>query len=346
MVITGIQQIGVGVVNADVAFEWYKAHFGATVQLFADAAVADKMRPYTSGEARERYAVLALNMRGGGGFEIWQYTQRTPQAPAFTPEIGDLGFLAGKLKCADAHVARHFLERRGADLVGEVSTRPDHRASFWVRDLYGNPYEVVESPIHFVNKRHPLGGAYGMIVGCSDLGASRRFYADVLGFDQVVFETEESSSGLRAMPGGERAVRRVLLRRTSPPEGAFAPVLGPCEIELVHTPAHAGRRVFEGRDWGDLGFIHLCFDVRGMDELKAHCAAQASPFTVDSGETFDMGDAGGRFSYIEDPDGALIEFVETHKLPILKKLGWSLDLTKRDPRKPLPRLMLRALELS
>ena len=41
--------------------------------------------------------------------------------------------------------------------------------------------------------------------------------------------------------------------------------------------------------------------------------------TVDSNESFDMGDAAGRFSYIEDPDGTLIEFVETHKLPYREK---------------------------
>ena len=31
-----------------------------------------------------------------------------------------------------------------------------------------------------------------------------------------------------------------------------------------------------------------------------------------------MGDAAGQFAYIEDPDGTLIEFVETHKVPLVK----------------------------
>jgi len=34
-----------------------------------------------------------------------------------------------------------------------------------------------------------------------------------------------------------------------------------------------------------------------------------------------MGEASGHFAYVEDPDGTLIEFVETHKIPIIKKLG-------------------------
>jgi hypothetical protein len=73
------------------------------------------------------------------------------------------------------------------------------------------------------------------------------------------------------------------------------------------------------------------------------------PFTVDSsqsfkeGESFDMGEAAGQFAYIEDPDGTLIELVEAHKIPLLKKLNLYLDLRKRDPRKPLSKKMLGML---
>ncbi len=59
-----------------------------------------------------------------------------------------------------------------------------------------------------------------------------------------------------------------------------------------------------------------------------------------------MGDAAGQFAYIEDADGTLIEFVETHKVPIVKKLGLTINLQKRDPEKPLPGWMLKALSLA
>ncbi|MEZ4895109.1 MAG: hypothetical protein R2778_19105 [Saprospiraceae bacterium] len=55
--------------------------------------------------------------------------------------------------------------------------------------------------------------------------------------------------------------------------------------------------------------------------MKQFCAEQGHPFTIDSSGSFDMGEAAGYFSYIEDPDGTLIEFVETHKIPILKKVS-------------------------
>ena len=83
-----------------------------------------------------------------------------------------------------------------------------------------------------------------------------------------------------------------------------------------------------------------------MDALKEECAQAGFPFTVDSQESFDMGEAAGRFSYIEDPDKILIEFVEAHKLPIVKKLGWYLDLKGRDQEKPLPKWILRSMRFS
>ena len=82
-----------------------------------------------------------------------------------------------------------------------------------------------------------------------------------------------------------------------------------------------------------------------MQGLKTLCNDKGFPFTADSSDAFDMGDASGHFSYIEDPDGTLIEFVETYKIPIIKKIGWYLDLKKRDPEKLLPDWMIGLLGL-
>ena len=103
-------------------------------------------------------------------------------------------------------------------------------------------------------------------------------------------------------------------------------MFGPTEIELVMTLGRKPKKIFKDRLWGDLGFIHLCFDILGMKTLKEECKAKGFPFTVDSdihpsGKPFDMGEAAGHFSYIEDPDGTLIEFVETHKIPVIQKNG-------------------------
>ena len=80
--------------------------------------------------------------------------------------------------------------------------------------------------------------------------------------------------------------------------------------------------------------------------MRKLCEQFGHPFTVDSSNSFDMGEAAGHFSYIEDPDGTLIEFVETHKIPIIKKIGWYLNLRNRPADKALPNWMLKALRFS
>jgi catechol 2,3-dioxygenase-like lactoylglutathione lyase family enzyme len=128
--------------------------------------------------------------------------------------------------------------------------------------------------------------------------------------------------------------------------GAFGRLLGLSRVELVQALDRRPRKIFADRFWGDLGFIHVCFDVHGMDGMAEACRAAGSPFTVDSADAFAMGEAAGRFAYLEDPDGTLLELVETRRLSISRRWGWQLDLSRRDPRRPLPDLLVRLLALN
>jgi catechol 2,3-dioxygenase-like lactoylglutathione lyase family enzyme len=223
-------------------------------------------------------------------------------------------------------------------------TGPDGQERFSVHDPFGNLFVVVGSHEWF-GEPAIAGGVGGVIIGSSDIDRAMPLYRDVLGYDEPVYDERGTFDDLRGLPGEDQPVRRVLLRH-GPRSGPFSELMGPSTVELVQLEKGRGHRIFANRYWGDLGFIHLCFDVRGMDELAARCAQAGHAFTVDSSNTFDMGDAGGRFSYIEDPDGTLIEFVETHKVPVVKKLGMSLDLLKRPADRPLPRWMIRLLGLA
>jgi hypothetical protein len=83
-----------------------------------------------------------------------------------------------------------------------------------------------------------------------------------------------------------------------------------------------------------------------MSKHEANCQSLGYPLTVNSAGAFDMGEAAGQFTYNEDPDGTLIEYVETFKIPMIKAIGWYLDLRKRDATKPLPNWMLKTLKFS
>ncbi|MEL6848962.1 MAG: VOC family protein [Bacteroidota bacterium] len=349
-VISGIQQVGIGIPNVHEAWTWYRQNFGMDVPIFEEAAEANLMLPYTGGKPHQRHAILAVNLQGGGGFEIWQYTSRTPEAPAFQPQLGDLGIFAVRIKSRDVAKAYAGFQRKGLKLLGELSQDPGGQPTFFVEDPYGNPFQIVEGSGFFSESDALTGGPAGVMIGVTDAEKSRALYSDVLGYDEVVYDVEDNFSDLSGLPGGGAKVRRVLLTHSKSRQGGFSRMFGPTHIELITVRDREPKKIFENRFWGDLGFIHLCFDIMGMDSLRKTCEAKGFPFTVDSaaalGKSFDMGEAAGLFSYVEDPDGTLIEFVETHKVPILKKWGWYLNMKKRDPIKPLPNWMLKALRFN
>lgn len=346
-VISGIQQIGIGIPDVYKATDWYRKYFGMDIKVFEDAATAELMLPYTGGKPHDRTAILTLNMKGGGGFEIWQYTSRTPQPADFDLMMGDLGINYGKIKSID--VAKTFKEMTdaGLDIITPLEKNPAGDYNFFIKDLYGNIWQVVKG-LDFFKKKTPAstGGVVGAVIGSTDIEKARTLYSDVLGYDEVVFDETGTFADLSGLPGGDETCRRVLLRHSKPREGGFSQMFGPTEIELIEVKERQPRKIFKDRYWGDLGFIHLCFDIQGMDALEKDLESNGFPFTVDSANSFDMGEAAGRFTYVEDPDGTLIEFVETHKVPIMKKIGWYIDMTKRDPKKNLPNWMIGALRFS
>lgn len=341
-IISGIQQIGVGNTDVHKTFTWYRQHLGMDVPIFDEAAEAALMLPYTGGEPRSRHAILALNMQGGGGLEIWQYTNRDAYFPKFDIQLGDLGIFAAKFKSSDVQQAFTSLKSKQQELLGDMTNDPAKRTSFFLNDLHGNPIQILPSAHKFSNTKAVTGGIYGAIIGVSDIEAALKLYKDVLGYDKIVYDQEGVFDDFKVLKGGQGKFRRVLLQESTARKGAFSRLFGPSEIELVQCLDREPRKMYEDRFWGDPGYIHICFDVNGMAELKEQCKQAGFPFTVDSGN-FEMGEAAGHFAYIEDPDGTLIEFVETHKVPILKKLNWYLDLRKRNPNKPLPNWMVRAL---
>lgn len=349
MIIAGIQQVGIGVASLQDAWRWYRDHFGMDIRVFDEAAPANYMLPYTGGKPRNRHAALAINMMGGGGFEIWQYTDRVPEAPKFDVQIGDIGLFAGKMKAPDVDRAHAYFKKLGAT-INEVSTDPGGRKQFFMKDPWGNIFQIIESDIFFnLDKNKVTGASFGAVIGCTDIEKSKAFYSDILGYDSVLFDETKVWEDLASIPGGRGKIRRVVLQHSKPRKGGFSTMFGPTEIELIQASEREPVNIFKDRFWGDLGFIHLCYDIIGMDEMKSLCESKGCPFTVDSqastgDEVFDMGEAAGNFSYIEDPDGTLIEFVETHKIPIAKSLGIYLNVGKRkDKSKPIANWILSLL---
>lgn len=345
--INGIQQLGVGVTNVQEGFKWYRTNFGMDIKMFEEAAMAELMLPHTDGQPRERHAILALNLQGGGGFEIWQHTGKKPEPQKFEVQIGDLGICIGKLKSFDIRRSYKIFNSLDIEILTQIDKDPIGNEHFYVKDLYGYVWEIAfEATLHNKTKS-ATGGIYGAVIGVKNMEESLKVYQDILNYDTVVYDLTDKFCDWAGVPGCDNSYRRILLKHSEKRNGSFSPLFGPTVIELVQVIDREPRDAFEGRIWGDPGFIHLCFDINGMDELREEVKQKGFPFTVDSAnamDSFDMGEAAGNFSYIQAPEGTLIEFVETHKIPLVKKIGWYLNLRKRG-EKPLPDFMFKLFRL-
>lgn len=340
--ISGIQQIGIGVPDAGNYFTWFRKTFGFDVKIFDDEAPATLMTRYTGGALHSRRAILTMNMNGGGGAEIWQFTTKEITYNHQALNWGDLGINAVKIKTRSID---EFQRTHKSNQVSAALKTPDGADSCWVLDELGNRFQVTTDSSWF--KRNPVscGGVCGVIIGVSDMDKSVDFYTNCLGFTKLVYDKTGTWDDLGT--GDEKAqYRRVLLHFQNEFTAPFSRLLGNVKIELIQAMDRKPVRIYQDRFWGDCGFIHVCFDVPNLDLLKEQMKTHGVEFTVDSASTFDMGKSGGRFCYVEDPDGTLIEMVETHKVPILKKLNWYLNLKKRGQNKPLPNWMINLMGLS
>ncbi|GLR19635.1 VOC family protein [Portibacter lacus] len=322
--IGSIQQVGLGSENADIVHAWYREHLGMNVQVFSEEAEAALMTKYTGGKVHSRKAILALNKFGGGGIEFWQFKSRKSEKVSFDILPGDLGISCLKMKVSNIEEAFTRIQKLGVKVYTKIGDDIMTPSSFQFQDPFGNRLQLVESSNWYSDKEGSLqGGVLGVSIGVSDLEKSVQYYAKLFNFDTVKDLKVETYKDLNKITGGKHLYRRAVLSHSKPRKGPFAKLLGANEIELIQVLDRTPNIIFKDRYWGDQGYIHLCFDVQNMTEMEKHFE-----LTVDSANSFDMGKAAGRFSYTEDPDGTLIEFVETHKIPILPKIGWYYKLSK------------------
>lgn len=346
--ITGIQQVGIGTTNMVESWKWYADCFQMNIRVLEDDTVAELMLPYTGNVPQKRHACIAANLQGGGGFEIWQYSDRTPVPCTFDIQIGDLGIFIAKIKSHNIEAYHEELSKK-CNNITPIYTDPRGIPTFYIHDPAGNCFQVVEDAYVFIDEKRYSGGIVGAMIGVTNIEKSMELYRDVLGYDTILYDKNGVFSDWQTLRGGNESYRRVLLGRSKPHTGPFSELYGTGTIELVQALDRTPRKIYEGRFWGDPGFIQICFDIVNMREMEKFCNDKGYKFTVDScanQSKFDMGEASGHFTYIEDPDGTLIELVETHKIPIISKLGWYINLIKKDRTQPLSRLLFKFMRFN
>lgn len=346
--IYGIQQVGIGVENIEDTFKWYAEVLGANVSLFDDSNTSTHMMRYMGGKPHKKRAILALNLHGGGGYEFWQYMDRKPEKPHQEFKIGDLGINMIFVKSRNVGQTYTRLKEKGENILENgIRLDLDLERCLHLKDPAGNILKIKECNTLFADEggRIAIGGICGCTIGVRNIDESLPLYTDILGYNKVLYDVSKDFFDLHELPGGQERFRRVLLGHEPNRQGGFGKFLGASQIELIQKLESKPKKIYANRFWGDIGFMHLSFDIQKMDALIDECSKKGYPFTVLSPMTYRMGNNDARWGYIEDNDGTIIGFIETHKIPLIKKLGLNIDMTKRDPKKPIPKWMIKALIL-
>jgi catechol 2,3-dioxygenase-like lactoylglutathione lyase family enzyme len=288
---------------------------------------------------------MIMNLQGGCAIEVIRPTSFEPK-PAMPAAIGDLGICITQVKCKDIQASQDFCKANKAPGLTSISTDPIGRKTFYMQDLDGLHWQFIESNQWYTQHGHHSGGVIGCSVGVSNMDTALGLYAKVLGFDKILHDSQNHFDDWQKIKGGHEKFRRVILTQSAQPGGGFAKVTGATFIELVQALDRQPAYLFEDRIWGDSMFAHIGFDVKGMKALGEDLGKAGYHFTCDSQDALSMGQTKVHCTYIHDKDHTLIEMIEVFKVPIIEKWGIFLNVEKRDPLKPLPDFMLKALRFS
>ncbi|MDN3495396.1 VOC family protein [Planococcus sp. APC 4015] len=150
-------------------------------------------------------------------------------------------------------------------------------------------------------------------IGVSDIDASLRFYGE-LGFVDVAFDRTGPLGGLESITGHRDTHARVVYLRSTQPT-----VLGRAGIKLVQITNRPAPPLPDGFAYGEPGICEVCIHVQSYEEFhEGLVAAGHDVLMAPNDQVLEPHDTRCGLSYVKDPDGAKIEFIEWRSL----ESGW------------------------
>jgi catechol 2,3-dioxygenase-like lactoylglutathione lyase family enzyme len=275
------------------------------------------------GKDETRDVIFLLNPYGGAIVEIFQYVSKKPVPVPNGTDLSYNGFLFYGLKVRNIPQTLEKIQSHGGIILSGSDDFTPMKNGGWKTAAFRDPdgitgilIEYPESNVGYGKGNSRIGGIEYTAVGVSNLEKSIDFYSNILGYNDVVYTHEGKSPEWEALFGAGKSVKRALLKKSDSAQGVFKHFLRGGMIELVQVGSGRKKHNFDGRKWGDIGFMELCFDVTDIDSTLDDITGKNVSITVPK-HSQEMGmNTAATFAYIRDPDGSMLEFADIKSLPV------------------------------
>jgi catechol 2,3-dioxygenase-like lactoylglutathione lyase family enzyme len=303
----GVDHIGVGVGDMDVALDFY-GRVGFSDVLFDYSGAVPGTEAFTGGQPR-RARVAMLSNPGAtpvGPARIKLVQVLDGDGPAPIPEgtaWGELGVCEVCLHVRDldaVHERLAALPGGGtlmAPLSGAVVPYDVSLDISYVHDPWGGKIEMIEwtGLWKALPGEARAEGVNHVAFGTADLAASLAFYRR-LGFDEMLFESTDFFDPMAPWYDRELPEQHMVMMMSSQGGG-----IEPC----VLTPPGPDCR----GEWGHLGPMEFAVGVSNLELACDRLRAQGVEFRG-APQTVDVGTGEWRYAYLVDPDGLYVSLVE------------------------------------
>ena len=311
--INGMQHIGIGVRNREESYKFYNDALLFSVPMSKHEGRCTGVVPIIEKD-ETRNVIISMNPYGGAAIEVFQYTSKTP-APV--PKLVDFtynGYLFYGLAVKNIKKSLDIVKKNNGNIITSATAFTPMKDRDWRTAVFTDPFGI--TGIMVDNGSSKNSGIDYVAIGVSNLEQSITFYNTFLGYDIEIYKYEGECPEWDGLFGKDRKIKRALLQRSTKPQGPFRHFLKGGMIELIEVEGNSGKHNYEGRKWGDIGFMELCFDVsdiKGTVDALAAKGVQIAvpPYTQNMGQKTEA-----TFAYIKDPDGSLLEFAEIKSLPV------------------------------
>lgn len=304
----GVDHVGIGVGDMDVALDFYGRRLGFTQVLFDWTGPLPGLQELTGRPRREARVVMLRSANptplGSGCVKLVQVLDGDgpPPMPA-AQEYGEVGICEVCIHTRDtAAVHKVLVDEEGCEsLMTPLSAVLEPTGVScdlaYVADPARGKVELIEWTGLWRALPGPprLEGVNHVAFGVSDMDATREFYAR-LGFEELLFESHGFFDAMAPWYSGPLPDQHMVL--VQPAKGAG---IEPVRLDPLGPDCRG--------EWGHLGPMEFSVGVSNIERAVDALSAQGVQFRSEV-QSVDVGTGEWKYAYLQDPDGLYVSLVE------------------------------------